>query len=95
MKALTERRSREMYEQSACRVRGAQQLEERIRREAEKEVAVLRGGSVRLEAEAERLRLEGERSAAAARQEVHRLRYDAFSAVVMYFEERHLCFGSC
>lgn len=74
LQALAERRSRETSEQASQRVRGAQQLEERVRREAGKEVSTLREGSSRLEAEVGRLRLEGERAAAAAQQEVQRLR---------------------
>ena len=63
-----------MSEHAANRVRAAQQLDERVRRETGKEVGVLREVSSRLEAEIERLRLEGEREASTAQQEVERLR---------------------
>eukprot|EP00904_Undaria_pinnatifida_P009883 jgi/Undpi1/6024/HiC_scaffold_2.g01298.m1 len=74
---LAERRSREMSEHAANRVRAAQQLDERVRRETGKEVDVLRELSSCLEAEVERLRLEGERAASGAQQEIQRLRRDA------------------
>ena len=64
-----------MSEHAANRVRAAQQLDERVRRETGKEAGVLREVSSRLEAEVERLRLEGEREASSAQQEVQRLRY--------------------
>lgn len=63
-----------MSEHASNRVRAAQQLDERVRRETGKEAGVLREVSSRLEAEVERLRLEGERAASGAQQEVQRLR---------------------
>lgn len=73
-KALAERRTREVSDQAASRFRAAQQLEERVRREAGKEASVLREGLSRLEGEVERLRLEGERAASNAQQEIQKLR---------------------
>lgn len=64
-----------MSEQAANRVRTAQQVEERVRRETVKETGLLREGASRLQAEVDRLRLEGERTAAVAQQETQRLRY--------------------
>lgn len=63
-----------MSDQAANRFRAAQQLEERARREAGQEVSVLREGLSRLEGEAERLRVEGERAGSNAQQEVQNLR---------------------
>ncbi len=72
--AATERRSREVSDQAANRFRAAQQLEERVRRETGKETEVLREGLSRLEAEVERLRLEGERTRVSAQQDTQKQR---------------------
>lgn len=63
-----------MSDQASNRVRAAQQLEEQVRRDVGKEASILREGSSRVEAELERLRLEGERVGATAQQERQRLR---------------------
>lgn len=68
-----------MSDQAASRFRAAQQLEERVRREAGKEVSVLREGLSRLEGEVERLRLEGERAGSNAQQDVQKLRYGSLT----------------
>lgn len=58
----------------AERVRGAQHLEERTRRETSKDVGILRDGASRLEANIEKLKLESERAGSVAQQEIQRLR---------------------
>ena len=63
-----------MSDQAAHRSRAAQQVEERVRREAGKETAVLREGLSRMEGELERLRLEGERARSTSQQDVQKLR---------------------
>ncbi|CAM9723282.1 unnamed protein product, partial [Ascophyllum nodosum] len=72
--ALAERRFREVSEQLANRVRSAQNLEERARRETDKEVSTLREKCARLEAEMESVRLEGGKVTSAAQRELQRLR---------------------
>lgn len=63
-----------MSDQAANRFRAAQQLEERVRRETGKEASILREGLSRLEAEVERLRLEGERTRMSAQQDTQKQR---------------------
>lgn len=75
VQAMTERRCREISEQAAERVRGAQQMEERVLHETDKEARVLREALGRLEAEVERLRNEAEREGSTAQQEIQRRRY--------------------
>lgn len=63
-----------MSDHATSRFRAAQQLEERVRHESQKEATALRGGLSRLEAEVEKLRLAGEKAGSAAQQDVQRLR---------------------
>ncbi|CBJ30404.1 conserved unknown protein [Ectocarpus siliculosus] len=72
--ALAERRSREASEQAANRFRAAQQVEERVRSETGKETSALRESLSQLEAEVERLRLEGERVGSSAQQDIQKMR---------------------
>ena len=74
LQALAERRFREVSEQLANRVRSAQNLQERARRETDKEVSTLREKCARLEAEMESVRLEGGKVTSAAQRELQRLR---------------------
>lgn len=71
---MAERRSREVSEQAANRVRNARRLEEHVRREADEKVEAVLEASARLEAEVESLRIESGKTVSAAQQDIQRLR---------------------